>query len=148
MPGCLILDDDELQVPFVKSPIDEYRGTGKKVVRASYIKSSECKFRCIPHQIGKGNTCMCNDKHDKLTKRLAEVRLLMDAYNGNQYVNFGKFATCKWQNMCRDKDRLSWTEWYLKNSTKRDLFYEYLVLLSEEDELLKSIRDIENPYYD
>jgi hypothetical protein len=72
----------------------------------------------------------------------------MKSYNGSQYVGFGKFKTCKWENMCRDRDRKSWTAWYIKNDTKKDLFYEYLVLLKEEDELLSSYHYIRNPNFD
>jgi hypothetical protein len=151
MSGCLILDDDELLtkgclrlIPIASGPIDAYRGSGKTV---EYIQSTECKYKCIPHQIGKGNTCNCNDKHMKLNKRLADVRTQMAAFNGSLYVGFGKFKTCKWENMCRDKDRKSWTEWYLKNG-KKDVFYNYLELLKEENDLLYNINSIERPFYD
>jgi len=161
---CMIVDDEERHIPIAPGPIDAYRGTGKVIVAepkpitdwdfsslyptTEYIKSTECKYKCIPHQIGKGNTCICDDKHMKLNKQLTEVKMQMAPYNGSQYVGFGKFKTCKWENMCRDKDRKSWTEWYLKNGTKKDLFYNYLVLLKEEDDLLYDIRSIERPFYD
>lgn len=156
---CLIVDDEERHIPIATGPIDAYRGTGKVIVAepkpitdwdfptTEYIKSTECKYKCIPSQIGKGNTCICDDKHMKLNKQLTEVKMQMAPYNGSQYVGFGKFKTCKWENMCRDKDRKSWTEWYLKNG-KKDLFYNYLVLLKEEDDLLYDIRSIERPFYD
>lgn len=174
---CMITDDDEKEfiAPIAPGPIDAYRGSGKAIVAEpkaitkpkvitepkvitdwdfpslypsmEYIKSTECKFKCIPHQIGKGNTCICDDKHEKLNKRLTEVKDKLAAFNGSQYVGFGKFKTCKWENMCRDKDRRSWSEWYLKNG-KKDLFYNYLVLLKMEDDLLSNICSIERPFYD
>lgn len=148
MPGCLILDDDELHVPFAKSPIDEYRGTGKKVIRNTYIQSLECAFKCIPHQIGKGNTCDCNDREKHLSQKMADIKEQLTKYDDRQQVSFGKYKGYRWCNMFGGKESLSWVKWYIKNCSNQSDFYEYLVLHNEYIEIESQWRSVKNPYYE
>jgi hypothetical protein len=146
MSKCLIVDEDELCVPFAKSPIDEYRGTGKKLVRTEFVQSTNCKYRCMGwHMTG---SCCCEDRYGKLMIRLNEVREILKNYDGNQSVTFGKYKGNRWCIMLICRESKSWCQWYIKNCTNKGDFYEYLVLLKEEEELMDSLTRINNPNYD
>ena len=87
MPQCMILDDDEMCVPFAKSPIDAYRGTGVK-----YIQSNKCKYLCMGHHMTA--SCCCDDRLIKNCLRLDELREMMKEYDDKTIVGFGKYKTC------------------------------------------------------
>lgn len=140
---CLIVDDDnEVCIPFTESPLDAYRGRG------IYKQSLECKYNCIPHLIGKGNTCFCNDRVEKLYEQKAKLKTILDTLNGEQLVGFGKCKFLKWCSMFDGNEISSWSNWYLRTCTNKGKFYEYLELLRKYKEIEHDIRTTENPNYD
>ena len=152
MSKCLIVDDDEMCVPFAKSPIDEYRGTGKKmyyktvISKKVFISSNICRWRCIPSQLS--NDCQCESKysHYSILLEIAEEKIAV--YDGNQRVGFGKFKDYKWNIMMLNRESKSWCDWYIKNCSNKGDFYKYLVLAKEISVLKDDIRYITNPNYD
>jgi hypothetical protein len=156
MSVCLIRDDDELCVPIAPSPIDAYRGTGKtymKVIglkkRTEIVRSSECAYRCMSHQLGGG--CNCDESVKMNRDFIDEIDEEMKAFDKNTLVGFGKYKNSKWYTMYDDgyeRGVKSWSDWYLKNCTNKGKFYQYLRLLKERSELCDEIRYTQNPNFD
>lgn len=153
MPVCLIRDDDELNVPFVKSPIDEYRGTGKLVKKlvknVERVQSPSCVHRCMGHQMT--GSCSCDSRLVQLRQQIDEIDEIMKDYDKDTLVGFGKYKTSKWYMMYDDgyiRGVKSWSDWYLKNCTNKGKFYEYLILLKQRMEICDDIRYIRNPNFD
>ena len=130
-------DEDEKQIPFAKSPIDEYRGTGKKV--------NTCRWRCIESQLG---GCNCEEKYAVKSNLLQIVQDKLKAFDDQQKVGFGKYRGYKWWDMMQSRETTSWSEWYINNCNNKGKFFNYLVLAKEEDDLKKDIRYITHPSFE
>lgn len=151
---CLIVDDDELNVPVVSvavRPIDEYMRGKKERIR--YIKSEKvfgsshiCRWRCMESQLNMRCECECKYDHYRILLEIAEENIA--PYDDKQKVGFGKFRDWIWWDMMRTPETKSWSDWYIKNCRNQGDFYKYLVLAKEISVLKDDIRYITNPNHD
>ena len=147
MSKCLILDDDEMCVPFAKSPIDDYRGSGKSLEVWNWCNYEEeaCKWNCVGSTYNKG-MCRCVPREKWISQRIDVLRKLLSSEHG-YIVSFGKHKGSTFKNVLYDNKE--YCDWFRKNATdKKHPLIEYIDKSYELKEQLDDYYRIHNPRHD